>query len=330
MPLVSTEASSAPAQPHERTTGLDRAWTLARRWWFVLVLAVAAFELLLHLWQTRDVIVDEDWAAVKAAVQEQTGQQDLVVTAPGWVDPLGRMHLGDELMTRERVARADESRFSHATEVGYDGARHPALADWSVESEEEHGPFVVRRLVNPAHRPVIDDLVSKARPSSVEVSRGSGGQQRPCSWRKGPAATGPLGFGPAGPAERFHCDRGAWVAETVVADLDYAPRRCLYAPPPGGPEALRLRFRDVRFGKRLEGHHALYVEAERDGKGTPVRIAFSSDGKPLGEAVHQDGEGWTGFGFDTAGLDGTNGELTVEITSPSGKRRMYCFEATTR
>ena len=328
MPLVSTEASSAPAQSDARRAAPHQAWVLVRRWWFVLVIVVAALELVLHLWQTRDVIHDEDWAAVKTAVQEQTSKEDLVVTAPSWIDPLSRMHLGDELVTLERAARADESRFPHATEVGYGGARHPSLSNWTVESEVEVGPFVVRRLTNPEHRPVIDDLVAKALPASMDVSRASGGKQNPCTWRKSKAATGALGFGPAGPAQRFQCDRNDWVAQTVVADMDYAPRRCIYAPPPS-QGALQLRFRNVRFGKRLEGHHALYVEAERNREGAPVHIAFSYDGKPIGKATHEDGQGWTGFGFDTPTLVGTSGELVAEITS-GGKRRMYCFEATTR
>lgn len=300
-----------------------------RRWWFVVVVLVAVLELVLHLVQSRDMIEDADWAAVKSTVETQTQPEDLVVVSPRWVDPLGRMQLGDALMTTRRVARADESRFPKATEVALGGAHSGELESWTVEGETDIGPFVVRRLVNPAYRPIVDDLVAHAQSSKLDVSK-VGASSHPCTWRKGASATGALGFGPAAPAERFHCDRGAWVAETIVADLDYAPRRCIYAPPPGGNDVLRLRFHEVKFGKRLEGHHALYVEAERDRKGSPIHISFSSGGNTLGEARHEDGQGWVEFAFDTPSLAGTTAELIAEISSKNGSRRMYCFEATTR
>ena len=93
---------------------------------------------------------------------------------------------------------------------------------------------------------------------------------------------------------------------------------------------MHLQFRDVRFGSRLEGHHALYVEAEREKRGTPVHISFSSGGKVIGEAVHIDGEGWVSFGWDTPELAGRTGELVAEVWSDRAERRVYCFEATTR
>lgn len=317
-----------PVQPPDAPK--TRLLVLVRRWWFVPILLVAAIELGLHAWQTRTVMRPEDWAAVRSALEAQVQPSDLVVLAPSWLDPVGRMHLGDDLMTVGRVARADESRFPVAHEVGLGSARSPALAAWPVDQEQRFGPLRVRRLRNPDPRPVIDDLVAHATGARMEVSTVRGGVPQGCAWRPGQAVTGTLGFGPALPGDRFHCSRNAWVGETVNADLAYAPRRCIHAPPPGGNEALRLRWREVRFGARLEGHHALYVEAERDRKGSPVRIAFSSEGKPLGEASHEDGQGWVSFGFDTPDLAGRTGELTVEISSPRGDRRTYCFEATTR
>jgi hypothetical protein len=116
---------------------------------------------------------------------------------------------------------------------------------------------------------------------------------------------------------------------SVVADLDYVPHRCIFAPPPGNAP-LHLRFADVRFGHTLHGHHALYVEAERDKKGAPVTISFKTGGSTLGTVVHRDGEGWKPFELDTSALADQKGELDVEITSPGGDRRLYCFEADTR
>jgi hypothetical protein len=50
----------------------------------------------------------------------------------------------------------------------------------------------------------------------------------------------------------------------------------------------------------------------------------------VGSVVHRDGEGWKGFEFDTSELAGQRADIVVEIGSPSGEGRMYCFEADTR
>lgn len=308
----------------------NRIGLLLRRWWFVPIFLIALGELIFHAWQTRTVLDPQDWLAARASLEAKVQAEDLVLLAPSWVEPVGRMHLGDGLMTPGRVARADESRFPRAFEVALGRASSPATRSWPVEAEERIGPLRIRQRKNPAFQPVVDDLVDHARGAKMEVGVVRAGRHQPCTWRDGTAITGPLGFGPAVPGSRFHCPRNAWVGETINADLDYAPRRCIYAPPPGGQETMQLRFKQVRFGARIEGHHALYVEAERDRKGTPVRIAFSHDGKDLGEATHEDGQGWVGFALDTPELAGRTGELLVSISSPRGDRRMYCFEATTR
>jgi hypothetical protein len=52
--------------------------------------------------------------------------------------------------------------------------------------------------------------------------------------------------------------------------------------------------------------------------------------------VHNDGDGWKPFELDTRDLaeaakaSGGKADLVADIESPSGERRMYCFEADTR
>jgi hypothetical protein len=126
------------------------------------------------------------------------------------------------------------------------------------------------------------------------------------------------------------CPAGGFAGVSVIADLDYEPHRCIYAPAPGASGLVRLRFQGVRFGRTLHGHHALYVEAERDRRGAPVTITFRVDASAIGSVVHNDGDGWKPFEFDTGDLAGQSTDLVAEISSPSGDRRMYCFEADTR
>jgi hypothetical protein len=259
-------------------------------------------------------------------VAQQVKPADLVAFAPRWADPIGREHFGPQIATIEREARPDETRFPRVFEVALRGAHLPAFADWRRSGEERFGAVTVTLLENPSPAVVLDDLVSMLDPQHARVVRGDA----ECVFSHGASQSGNLGFGPTIPAERFVCPSGGFAGVSVVADLDYIPHRCIYAPPPGGNVPLRIRFGDVRFGRVLHGHHALYVEAEREKRGASVTLTFKSGESTLGSVEHRDGEGWKPFELDTSALSGQAGELRVEINSASGDRRQYCFEADTR
>jgi hypothetical protein len=306
----------------------NRARELQRglqRWAFALVPALGLIELGAHAVQTRSAVRDADWNAARDFVAAQAKPEDLVAFAPRWVDPVGREKFGARLATVEREAPADVTRFPRAFEVSIRGAHVPALADWRRSDQRRFGAVTVSTLDNPAPAHVLDDLVSMVDAQHLRVFRGDS----ECSYGHSSPQSGSLGFGPGVPADRFGCPGGGFVAVSVVADLDYYPHRCIYAPPPGGAP-LRLRFQGVRFGRTLHGHHGLYVEAERERRGAPVTATFRAGETTIGTAIHRDGESWKSFEFDTADREGTTGELVVEISAPSGDRRMYCFEADTR
>jgi hypothetical protein len=274
--------------------------------------------------QANSVAPERDWTAARDYVATEAKPEDLVAFAPRWADPIGRERFGPEIATLERVARPDESRFRRAFEVAIRGAHLSALHGWRPARERRFGGVTVTTWENPAPASLFDDLVSMTSPERMRVSLG----ERDCPFMHGSPQSGGLGFGPTVPGDRFVCPGGSFVGVSVVADLDYLPHRCIYAPPTGGG-VLRLRFLGVRFGRTLHGHHALYVEAERAKQGSPVTISFSVGHSVVGAVVHRDGEGWKSFEFDTAELAGTKDDLTADITS-SGDRRMYCFEADTR
>jgi hypothetical protein len=293
--------------------------------------AVGLLELTAHLVQTCSVASVEDWKAARDYVASQIRPDDLVTFAPRWTDPRGREVFGANLATVEREARADESGFPRAFEVSIQGAHDPTLSGWRRSGRRAFGRVVVTTLENPAPEKILMDLVSLAGAGRASVSIVRRGVEADCPFSTGAPMSGPLGFGPAVPAERFGCPGGNFVAPTVLADPDYyPPRRCIYARPPGGDGVLRLRFPGVAMGHSLHGHHALYAEAEDPPQGPPVTITFRIDGSVVGAAVHRDGESWKPFEFDTSGYAGTRAELVVEVGAPSAERRMYCFEASTR
>jgi hypothetical protein len=320
---VSEAPSSSPKESAAVRREPVRAWSAWRKWAFAVVPVLGLVELAAHAMQTRSIVPESDWRAARDYVAAQAHADDLVVFAPRWADPIGRETFGPRLATVEREARADESRFPRALEVSIRGAHVPALDGWRRESEQRFGGVTVTTWDNPQPAHVIDDLVSMVDPQRLRVSRGGA----ECPFTHGSGTSGNLGFGPAIPADRFVCPGNGFVGVSVVADLDYVPHRCIFAPPAGPP--LRLHFGDVRFGRAIHGHHALYVEAERDRTGAPVSIVFSSGGSVLGSLVHRDGDGWKPFELDTSALAGQEAELSIEISS-SGSRRLYCFEADTR
>ncbi len=304
---------------------------------------VGLLELGAHVVQTHGAVRDADWGAARDYVGSQVKPDDLVTFAPRWVDPVGREKFGSAIATLEREARPDESRFPRAFEVSIRGAHDDLLDGWRPSGEQRFGDVTVRTLENPAPVHVLDDLVSLVNAQRMQVSRIDGEHASDCSFSHVGAQSGSLGAGPALPADRFVCPSGGFVGASVAADLEYRPRRCIYAPPQGGRSVLRLRFLGVRLGKSLHGHHGLYVEAEREKKWPPVTITFRVGDAVVGSVVHHDGDGWKPFEFDTTALaaaaskagdpdqqDAPKVDLVADIESPTAERRMYCFEADTR
>jgi hypothetical protein len=340
-PVPSQTSRGATAGPAWRQA-LGR--TLGQ-WAFAVVPAIGLIELGAHLVQAHGATSDADWKAARDYVASQVHPEDLVTFAPRWVDPIGRMQFGPALATLEREARPDESRFPRAFEVSIRGAHDPSLAGWSRTEEHRFGDVTVATLQNPSPAHVLDDLVSLVNAERMQVSRAEAGHESghesgyesECAFAHAAPQSGGLGAGPALPADRFVCPSGGFVAASVAADLSYYAHRCIYAPPPGGKSGLRLRFLGVRLGQTLHGHHGLYVEAERGRTGAPITITFRSGETVIGSVVHHDGDGWKPFEFDTSALaaqarqasDG-KADIVADIESPSGERRMYCFEADTR
>jgi hypothetical protein len=302
---------------------------LRAKWAFAAVPLVGLVELGAHVMQIRSVVPAADWQAARVYLEAAAKPEDLIAFAPRWVDPVGRQQLGTSLATFEREGRGDESGFPRAFEVSIRGAHLHALEGWTRTDERRFGGVTVTTLANPSPVHVLDDLVSLVDPARMTVSVGDGARASACSFMHTSTQAGALGAGPAVPGDRFGC-MGTFVGVSVMADLEYRPHRCIYAPPPGPGAHLHLHFEGVHMGRTLYGHHGLYVEAERNRTGAPVTIRFTSGGSVVGEVVHRDGDGWKAFEFDTSDLAGKTADLDADISAPAADRRMYCFEASTR
>jgi hypothetical protein len=334
----------------------SRARSVLRARAFLLALPLVGLaELGAHFWFAKRPPGFEEWATIREPVAAFAEVSAPVVVAPRWAEPLARQALGDERMPLSQVARADTSRFERAVELSILGQRAPELAGWVEEARETHGKFVLRRLKNPAYRPVVTDFVELARPPSAEVfmadPRGSEGETRPpeeggpgggkrpaspreaCRWNPhAKVMSGGLGGNPTFPAERFECPAGPFfnVGVTVIADEEFLPRRCLWSHPPKSGE-LVTRFADVALGNTIEGHSGLYWMIERERKGAPVVLSVRVDGDEIGKVEHRDGDGFSRFEL-ALGAHAKSPHATVEfgVSSPNYLHRHFCFEATSR
>jgi hypothetical protein len=305
-------------------------WRRLRKWAFVLVPLVGLLELAVHLVQIEGGVDESDWRAARDVVKTLAHPEDLVLVAPRWVDPLGREYLGSDVLTVEREARADETGFPRAIQVSFGRARAPELRGWKLSAEQRVGGLIVATLENPTPVRILDRLLAHQGPERMRVSQVSRGQETECPYTRGAAQAGSLGFGPAVPGQLFMCPGGGFVGVSIIATLDYTPRRCFYAPITSAGTGLRVHFKDVVLGRTLHGHHALYVEAERSRAGAPITLDVSVDDQALAHLIHYDGEGWKAFDVATDVFAGQRKDLVFDIKSGDGNRRMYCFEADTR
>lgn len=147
----------------------SRLKTLAGALPALLLAVLAIWELVATVRAGSDVPGDDDWAAAAASVRAAHQPGDLIVFAPRWVDPVGRLHLGD-LIPLEMAGRQDADRYGRIWELSIRGARAGETAGLEPAAVEHHGGVTVRRFERtPAE--VITDLLAtqRSRVRLVEV-----------------------------------------------------------------------------------------------------------------------------------------------------------------
>jgi hypothetical protein len=116
-----------------------------------IAVAPALLLVVISLWEVcaarRDassVPGDAAWHAAAEHVRAGYRPGDLITFAPDWIDPVGRMQLGD-LIPLPAAARMDAARYGRIWEVAIRGARSPDTAGLEPAATEDHGGVVVRR-----------------------------------------------------------------------------------------------------------------------------------------------------------------------------------------
>lgn len=289
-------------------------------WVWLCIAGFAVFELVAHPLFVRAVPDEASWAEAAAFVRERVTPGDRIVAAPGWVDPIVRRTLGD-LQTLRAAAPPDLAGIERVWEVGIRGA-----------TTRESAPVLERRFGGVHVRmwtidsPTLDyDFVEHVREATVELDMPGG--PRDCPWSHGRPDRGGLERGPMRPAERFVCGSGhSWVGATIMTDLEFRPRRCIWQHPVG-PDPVRARFSEVPLAGRLVVHGGVDHQASRKRRGAPVTLRVYIDDRLAGELVAHDGDGWSELTIDLGVGPQRVGNVRFETTASNPAARRFCYAA---
>lgn len=303
-----------------------RVWTVA----LALVLAVPALELIAHTLIVTRVPADEDYRAASAFIRSQLTPRDLITSAPDFIDPLLRLHLGDRIPPA-MAGRSDDAGYERMWVLSARGALPPDAPGGKPELEREFGRLRVLRY-KLGKSPVLMDFVQNLPAAEVTYAR-NGAEQR-CPRRTGGV---PRGGGLGKPvlmpiAERFECDPSRpwlFVGSIVMEDLSNAPRFCVWQHPEGNAP-VSVRFRDVPLGDELVFYGGVYYEHERMREGGPIQVDVSIDGRRRGGMTHRDGEGWRRIVLPSGATSEQRGEVRIDVRAPDPNKRSFCWAASTR
>ena len=114
--------------------------------------AIPALLVIVSLWEAyaahRDahaVPGDDAWQAAAEVVRAERRAGDLIVFAPEWIDPVGRLHLGD-LISIDDAGRMDAAKYARIWELSIRGAHAPEVRDLAPVFERDVDGVTVRRF----------------------------------------------------------------------------------------------------------------------------------------------------------------------------------------
>jgi hypothetical protein len=202
---------------------------------------------------------DAAWQAAAAQVRASYQSGDLIVFAPDWVDPVGRLHLGD-LIPVATAARMDAARYGRIWELAIRDARSPDTAGLIAATIDDHDGVTVRRY-DRTPVTVEDDVLDR-----VATATSDGARPTPV------------------------------LAE--VAEIGFQPHRCLQVSPVPGV-ALRVTFPRLRLGNTLVGYVGIADVFTRRDVRSPVQLEVELAGRVIASARAGVDDGWVRFAADT-------------------------------
>jgi hypothetical protein len=195
---------------------------------------------------------DAAWQRAAARVRQEHQPGELIVFAPAWADPIGRLHLGD-LLPIEMAGRLDGARYGVIWELSIRGARAPETRGLRPTMTTSTGGVTVRRYQRPAIE-VLYDFAPQIAAATVAGARSRG-------------------------------------PELVLAEVGFDPHRCAQIVPEAGKSAT-LTFAGVPLGSSLAiGAGLADVFTRRDVR-APGELAVAVDGRPVATLRFGVDDGW--------------------------------------
>jgi hypothetical protein len=236
---------------------------------------------------------DAAWARAATVVRERHQPGQLIVFAPRWIDPVGRLHLGD-LIPVEMAGRQDADRYGVIWELSVRGARAPETRGLRPSWSGSFGGVTVR-LFERAPAEVVTDLVAAlaAAPGAVQ--------------REGSILRGP---------------------EVVLAEVGFEPHRCIQFVPGAGQAS--ITFPALALGRELVGGVGLADVFTRRDERTPIELVVTSGAAEVARVRAGVDDGWVRWrGPTTPGTGPVT--LTARILgSGKARDRLVCVAAEAR
>lgn len=285
MPDSSEEMSSAPARP--RGKGLRLVFALAP---VAIVALVSLYSAISVSRSGANQPSEQNWQAASEALREQVHKSDLLTIAPSWLEPVGRLHLGD-LMSIEMLARMDSARYETIWEIAFDNARAPETRGLKSDFDARFGPLRLRRYHQDAAE-LVYDFSSQWKHANVSGQI----QGRP---------------------------------SLSLEEVGFAPHRCIKVVPRPGQTGL-LRFESVPLGTEIVGYVGLADVFTRRDVRNPGRLEVLVNGDSKAVVMAGVDDGWMRFSAKTAPSSSAVVEFSLTAVGDTAKDRRICFAAEAR
>jgi hypothetical protein len=226
----------------------------------VLLVGVSLWEIVATRCDASSTPDDDAWERAAAIVRADHRAGDLIVFAPDWVDPVGRLHLGD-LIGVDDAARMDAARYPRIWELAIRGAHAKDTDGLAPSFAQNINGVVVRRYVR-APAIVVSDVRDRLATAVVE-------------------------------------GKGLHPPSIELAEVGFEPHRCIeVVAAPDTP--VRITFRDLRVGRELVGYVGLADVFTRRDIRSPGRLDVEVGGLPVATVVAGVDDGWRRFAVPTA------------------------------
>lgn len=235
--------------------GWERYRRLAGAGPAVLLALVAFWELAMAAIAGGGVPDEEAWRAASAELRARHQPGDLIVFAPGWLDPVGRQHLGD-LIPIEMAARMDGARYGRIWELSARREHAPEVEELEPVDTEDFGDLELS-LYERAPAEVVTDFVEAF--ASAEVA----------------------GASARAPAVRLE-------------EVGFAPHRCVRLVP-RPDQTVTVTYPAAELGRELVGYVGLADVFTRRDVRAPGRLVVRVDGEEVASVTAGVDDGWVRF-----------------------------------